>query len=755
MNTGGHHWLAEQAGLPELVAAMEGLGRQRVSLNAFLLGNWITDVHQLVDPVASTPAKFDAALTSVMAGVRSSILIEVDGKHGKSWKHVFNTAIGEALDDFEARVKAAIDAFFETSSTGSTKGFDAIKTMFRIAGYFRFAAPMEPPSINPWEPAAGPRIDVNAYFRVFAEMFEQYWPHQHMDRPEILPPTDPASYRSEIANGTVANQASISPDLYRYLREDIEIAAGALFEVDREWAQPMFDAGQPFDPSSEGWNLWLAKFGQAVHAVDDFFAHTNFVEHAVKLLGKNAIPKGAEREVFARRLQRLGTTKKNGQPAEETEVVSGYFDTTDMFFSLVHNLEEVFGVHYRDPLAKADDAYDTFRRKYGNANRAWFEAQKMINDVSEWISDPDAAAKNPENGLTKKIEAKKFRLHEPPTEDDIRRLLSQFPVFQQTPDRVKHDIVTALVVIHGVTDVGITVYEAYDTMRDFVRFIDGPTDFLIQWLSEKIDAAIRDAVIFYAREWLHIQLGGRRVGSHSLMNHDAEEAVLFDEAMHVAAAVQWYVVTVMTRRLHGIETATQKGWSIDWLELLEHFLRHPKAVPGRRTEMLTVCVPIEHVVDNVKTVDSLATLAKRYAPTACHKRFTWRTIADALYDTDGLTDGATRMIVNRAIAAQGSGYKVKDDINYAWNPGTRLLIPDQQFEVPLSVAEPTDSLWWREVLTAKDWTKVRGGPDPDSRMSTPGVEIDHAVQRLTPDAVEARIAAATRLWRARRDAYKL
>ena len=116
--------------------------------------------------------------------------------------------------------------------------------------------------------------------------------------------------------------------------------------------------------------------------------------------------------------------------------------------------------------------------------------------------------------------------------------------------------------------------------------------------------------------------------------------MLYDPSWQLAAGVHWYVISVLTRQhstfapkekdggtADGDEDAEEnekeekkkkkaatarpkasKPRHVDWFELLEFFLRHPAA----GTENLVAkeektCLPIVHVVDNRRRIDSLET----------------------------------------------------------------------------------------------------------------------------------------------------
>ena len=55
-------------------------------------------------------------------------------------------------------------------------------------------------------------------------------------------------------------------------------------------------------------------------------------------------------------------------------------------------------------------------------------------------------------------------------------------------------------------------------------------------------------------------------------------------------------------------------------------------------------------------------------------------------------------------------------MNYAWNLGMVVLIPDQVHDVFVASEEHTATVWSRKVIKDKDWRSIRGAENPDSRM---------------------------------------
>ena len=800
MNTHGHGKIADDVGLPLLVAAFKARGYERIPLNAFPLGNWLTDVQQAVDPVALNAPVVKKFIRESTEEIVNSVFLEpAPGDDILSrWVRKYQGRIERVVRDKQAELELSVDALFTKTGTPGevrrTKLYDALRTAFRVNGYFRFVHPVEGVPRLDHEPSSGYRLDPAVYFGVFEQMFTQYWPYEHLDRPEVRPPLDPIDFRSEIASGPRAGGGSnFSPDLYAHLREDLEIAAGRIARVELELGVPMFDLMQPPRAGDLPWNLSLAMLGRAMHAPEDFFAHSLFTEFCLSMLGSEHIPDSDHvRETMGLRMQQWQRELPNRPPpaaVSEPNVVTGWFDIQDTIISLSHMVEDLFGKRFQDPALRLAAAKQAVVDAGSRPDILVFDIQELMYEASETLDDPQKAMQDRDNKVAQR--AREFLpstgLGQPVDEETVRRLLSDSPAYRDVPDQVKTDMVNQLIMLHAGIQIGRSTITAYKAVRNVYRFFTGPIRAVTGWLGEALGDEIDNAINFAIVSRLEALAGSRRIGCHSLLSKDYEDAPLYDQAWQLAAAMHWYVLSVMTRQHPSMTPAEKqdqgqgkgqqdgdeakpkdkekqkparpkasKPRHVDWFDLLEFFLRHPapgdKNLVGQEEE---TCIPIEHVVDNRRRVDSLATLGKRYRKSACaSKPFTWRSIADANFATAGKSDRVTQRVVNHVLATSRTGYVVRDGINYAFNPGLIVIIPDQRrtyLTWELDTSKPT---WWQEVIERKTWRALPGYSDPERRASVPPIEVGYEPRLIDVGKAALQIESAEQLRLRREKAYQ-
>src|SRR5262249_26265263 len=162
--------------------------------------------------------------------------------------------------------------------------------------------------------------------------------HEHMDR-YPMEPCAREKFSREFAEATRTPDGRgtggpLKPHLYRYLVDDIQIAAGLLAEVDIYWAKRTFTFNPAWGSDEDlEWNEYLSNLGHALHAVEDYFVHSNFIELALTDWpgGAEYVPRKEKNpivdsswEIFQKRLKRFdGENEANESP--EPLVVTGYF----------------------------------------------------------------------------------------------------------------------------------------------------------------------------------------------------------------------------------------------------------------------------------------------------------------------------------------------------------------------------------------------------------------------------------------------
>ncbi|MBX3322703.1 MAG: peptidoglycan-binding protein [Phycisphaeraceae bacterium] len=586
MDTHGHHECADQAGLPLITAALVRARKPGWRTGAFYLGNWITDVQQAVDPQPYTNVA-NGVREGVDGAVKAIMSLEILNSPG--W---IRNNLTVPLTKFLGEIKAAASAL-DGGQDSQVAGM--MRKAFFVMGYDKFVHP---------EHRHGPaRMDYKAYKHVFDSSYTQYYPHEHLDRyPQFAVTAQEQATRSADKHGT--GSRPLSPHLYDYLIEDIQIAAGLLAKIDRDWAQRTFSPKGQAWPDADAnleWNMGLARLGHAVHALEDFFAHSNFVEHAMHARART-LKDEHSKKIFENRLAKLNPDESIGSPFSETNVVTGYFDSWDTLHSLAHVAQEL-GLRVEAHLDRAPEPpgvhghgtklgrlmVELVRKiKNGPKTRATVEAA-LSSIVSGGDPSVDAAVRD----------AARFVMHEIPPEakevkdaffDTVLALAADVPGSSLT-------VADALILLAEMHERLMYPWEFFKWMVSELPL--GAAKWIVENIGDAIEDRIREPFDRAVRRIIEEHLGRFRVGSHSLLAkdyewpHEEEINTLHTHAINLAKSVHWYVIKAMTRHTDPPRVAVTRAayedrdlasknlnvlgfytW-IDWLELCETFLRHP------------------------------------------------------------------------------------------------------------------------------------------------------------------------------------
>lgn len=767
MDTSGHTELSI-VGEKLLKPALERANHKSMRIAAFYLGNWLTDVSQCVDARAYKGAKVSAnKLLDDLDKVFDRFLDDVP-----SWIPSYLVTVTKEL---VAKVRGQVDAagkklrseleavLAEGANGGLAKSFHAI---FRFKGYFKFVAAEDGSANNA-------RMDPDAYFDVFDNRYGEYFPHEHLDRPEISANSYDLRTGQPPQNKYTKVKAG-GPTVYTYLREDTKIAAGILAYLDGgvaadppklSWAAASFHPNyteftdqngkqQKVDDTNYEWNRHLALFGHALHAIEDFFAHSNFVEHAASGTGKSAgLPASYRRfqrledqETLVRRLKKWSpgvNAKKLDDVPNEPDVVTGYFDLTDTIVSLAHVIEELKGVDRNKVGLSIDEAME-------------YKYSKLLADTVELCDDPAKVWADPKNDpnehgydedegnmavkLLRDKGGAKLKLAEGKEErlNQVAREIAKI-AFPKAPPWVQDDFVTAVKSLGRAVGVGLLGYSLYGVLKEIGTFFTDPVKWFGKFLPDYVRELLEKYGAVYLRRFVAHLWGADRVGCHSLIAKDTGPELFHKGAMDCAKAVHWYVVHAMVRHASEKTVAVARGdlnlktvnnlfqWEwIDWLELLEYFLAHPYAAAGVTVASRIVPTSIIHITrkdpHSVMSPDSLASLAKEYsknfvAVPGGPTHLTWEVIADANFPTEGMPTERRKNQINAVFRHQRTtGVLLQDHVNYAFRPGLALVIPYQGTKMPVVEVPEGVRLWWYPVIV-DDWKKItevyeEGKPSP-------------------------------------------
>jgi hypothetical protein len=297
VDTRGHHRVLLEGVEPRLRRAYAEKGDDDVNLQALFLGNWL--LSQLNDPGSTAIAqiardlgagKAKSTVTRIVAQLTVALAAEPreDTPRGAAPPHLAALArrVRDMAEDLLSSCAVVARALEQESGGGGTSTLGTmLLSLTRVVGYLRFAVPESNPR--------GHSIRYSSYARIFDELCRQYFPHEHLDRPLCS-----SSYGTscEAAWGLrhagrrdrlYASAVGTGPDahMYQYLVDDRTVLAGRLAELDLQWASKDFVAAT-MDPSER--DVFLARLGHTMHGIEDFFAHSNFTEHAVQGLAAAA-----------------------------------------------------------------------------------------------------------------------------------------------------------------------------------------------------------------------------------------------------------------------------------------------------------------------------------------------------------------------------------------------------------------------------------------------------------------------------------
>ncbi len=760
MNTSGHHSVAIEAGLPVLLDAVNRAGKADAPLHAFYLGNWITDVSQAVDPVAY--ASLVRKLRCGLQSVRDSAPGLIKGK----------------LTQLDSDLGALLNRFFKPPGGGKealrrSEAGEAFREIFRVAGFFKFACPHQPGSMDP-----------DAYVHVYDKLYGQYYPHEHMDRPEKQHtpseggaggrpfnwdqpecPPPKMDLTMKVAEGTRSKrrQEKLSPDLYSFLRDDIEMVAGLLAELDREWARKYLQPGGP--PVDLEWHLGLGRLGYALHPIEDFFAHSNFVEHAVRTLPKADFDRLVPDEsgtVYRKRLKKF-VTEKHAEAAgweqgpDEPHVVSGFFDFYDTLVSLAHVGEHLFlkrhgpvaptasnhdHPHADEFLTEAQERADVrhAREQLEASEKCSTQCKKLLGDLLQYVSDRRLAEQDPDNDVVRF-----YKGRTPPggPRQIARDVATSHPLFKGVPDTIKQSFEHGVELFSKTGQLGgqsVSLYRALKLVSDAVH---EPITLLNYFFREVLHLPELAAfLVSTVAQAFYNQVAASRIGCHSLMAKDhGPDGLLYNEQRQCALAVHWYVVSTLCRwsapkrarvcrapndasgkkNLNLLDTPQ---W-IDWLELLEFYLRHPATAP-KGGQVLGVRANTIHYT--VTDKDSFASLAEKFRSQAVNPAaFTWKTIAEENYQTSVPAE------INRQMKVREQGILLADGINYKFKPGIVIRIPGLKFEIPPAEAPVPERAWHRHVMKS-GWQVIQ---EPQQCLDEQKRPFNrHTLIYINPDEVD-------------------
>ena len=766
MDTTGHHSIAQAVGQKYLIEAIKAANKKALRIEAFYLGNWLTDVSQAVDPRAYRDAADAAKGLLAQVGPLFDRMVH----DAPSWMRELATfafdldGVRKKLRDAQKKVENEINAVLVAGEKGELA--KTFKAAFKFMGYIKFVLD------DKGQPT---KMDKAVFDGIIDADYTQYFPHEHLDRPAVGQNGQKKEiYAAKKADHPLSKRIT-SPaqktDLYKYLRNGIKVAAGHFASLDGiaapdgkkvSWAVGTFHPNyseftdstgkqQAVDDTNLAWNLQLARLGHALHAVEDFFAHSTFVEHAIPALPTtyNQVQRWADRsnilggEVLARRLKEWKDGIKEdawSSLPNDPCVVTGYFDKWDTMVSLLHAAGHLFEWPTDTPQAHADSILE-------------YNYKKIVTDTLDFVTDPVRVWKDPANDdkapgydkdkanvIAKALQEKGERDlsligGDNKTLNVAIQIALELPLMKALPADVKASFektVRGLGQAVGAVSLGITLYGA---LKDIALLVTNPLAWVQKYVPDFVWKHLKDYGHVYVRRLIENYLGAQRIGCHSLIAKDTGPELLHDAATSCAKAVHWYVMYQMGRHGRDAIKAAQVArggdgrkeknpivlsQGLDWLELLESYLGHPFATVAVTSTKFQVSTSILHVTapgGGGMSSDSLGSLGMKYGPKAklpgpVWKRMKeqgllyWEVIADENFPTLGMSRPERQKTINRVLENQGTGVKVSDGVNLAFKPGLLLTIPYQPADLPAITVPAGKRMWWQPVIL-KGWDVIQ------------------------------------------------
>ncbi len=702
MNTAGHRKIAEDVGNNLLEQAFERAHPgSDPRVGAFYLGNWLTDVSQIYDPVAMT--NFRDKITLYFEQVTTELLNTSDrslnsirrqlNRSSRSLSGALreireqieqsvNIDIGPDAEDFATRISRRVDQEIRDINSWITLALNNLRNqlwedlqaitdpslqeisrdVFQVIGFFKFVHPASDIGDRNSRDS-GRSIDYTAFLSIISRHYTQYYPHEHLDRPELLDQSRPnhPKFASEMDDQDTF--------IYKYLVDDIKVTAALLGKLDRDWASNVFrQSNPPVNDGADDYNLALAQLGHALHNVEDFFAHSNFVEHAATSMGPEhlswrRIAEGQHRRVFERRLKRVPHPgwEQPGRPVDETHIVTGFFDVADTLHSLSHALEEFLSEHeflgvvadiagaHQDEHVMAQQAgltLERVRELIANpdllAGTAEEKAEELTNIAKKYLTwtlelydDKDKAYADRHNAVAQYVFSLEGHPVDPRTEGVAGKLWDHLGL--QRHSEIRRSFVQSVerltTTIHR-GQAAWSIYKAYKFIAKFYRALraGGVGAFVMllkELMADQILSAIKDnlleIVATNVKHELGRRMGAERYGCHTLLAKDTGHETMAHFSNATASLVHWHVISTLTRY-----SQRQQIWSarrppqaaadapdernafnrerwVDWNQLLFFFLRHPTRLTGTRRPFT-----VETVDHQVQPGEYLGQITEQY-----------------------------------------------------------------------------------------------------------------------------------------------
>lgn len=503
-----------------------------------LLGNFLTDVSQFRDPYAFMAAKKSGLAVRMMSGIRL----------GEPWA---DDLFGRPGD----RRLGALSRYLEQFA--------------RCLAYLYYSetAPPSAAFIFPLTPLPVAEVD-----RALSQRYTQYFPHEHFD----LPP-----YREGLGHYSDPLYRRGPRNVIGYAEEQIRFVAEGLALLRTGWLQRR--SGSPAGRVDD-----LLELGHLLHAVEDFFFHSNFCEAWVwrGLIAKDPGRKPAELEDDRRELL--------GRPLAGA---LGIPETTDLADRQSVHLRRLFARRLRYPVFGIGTNLDSssslevsefvFTGGFGSTDvfHTVDAALISLEDKLDRVPELGPALKNTELALLRcafNVEVRKEAVRD---SQAAKKLETDH--LKQLADRAYEPELAKLVPLVGLDAIG-ALTRMYEIDREFEQahgVLPSIGQFFIKLLvlmqTEIRDSDLksgdldRDADSVFAIGSTNAS-SAEAVGTHSLLSKDTKtKQPLREGAVQAATFASEAVATLM------VAPGERNPTAIDWGPVLRHYLRFPEVDPAR------------------------------------------------------------------------------------------------------------------------------------------------------------------------------
>lgn len=645
-----------------------------------------------------------------------------------------------SLKCIRCELSTLIDSFFPVDARAFNYLSEYLNAAVRAGAILNFVEPGDGKDLARWAKIAKPILDLRMGSGSGVTPVSYYpYTYRHLDR----------KFSESASTPWSEELGSKESYLYAYLEEDVTILAGRLHKLEREWAEDFFVTckEKPSDSNAK-WVTGLASLGSILHTVEDFFAHSTFVEFALPYADSEQWDKANEwsflAATLARRRQKWSSTP--GPAKEDTHIATGFFSPQDAALSL---LEPIVGMMGLEPWLQIVnpqvDLFNRMRKLDDVLERPAAHFLGICRQIAETFLNLEEASEDKENHFAAPVRDALENyglLGGPPPltlsgdyAAAIGHVLSSAPAFRWALTSLEPETRAALV--RALTKVVFVVVHLLRNAAVLIRWIRlaiRATVFASEQREKLLEsrgnvpvyaarALVLEPTIDFIRDQLTAHasfkltdsiiqlLGGRAVGSHSLISKDDAHSLFYDEAVRLATATDWSITAAMVR----LEVSSSEvHWERDWRGLLGRFLRHPLldlGIDSLATANINPRSGRSHfmrVVGNglanwwTLIEDQLSSFERKSLETMGHVQPYHRAFIDPLLGTHELNEVELRELIDSLIGkictetGRSGGLLVL-------GPGRILLGPPtaspRLFRArDLQVPESRTSVWWWNVL---------------------------------------------------------